>query len=154
MSLPLQVIDRLFDRLTITYGREFMARYDGLDANAVKSSWGYELSGYSGNLEAIGFALEHLPARAPNVVQFKEICLLAPVKQELQLEGPKPDKARVAAEFAKLAPMREVRQSKNSLEERGAWARKILARKEAGEIISPTVLSMAREGLKNLGLEA
>ena len=33
MSLPLKAIDRLFDRLTATYGRDFTSRFDGVDQN-------------------------------------------------------------------------------------------------------------------------
>ena len=51
MSLPLNAIDRLFDRLLATYGRDFSARWEGLDQGAVKSSWAHELAGYESRLK-------------------------------------------------------------------------------------------------------
>ena len=144
MSLPTQVVDRLFDRLTATYGRDFTARWEGLDGNAVKSSWGHELAGYAGCLGSIAWALENLPQRPPNVIEFRAICRLAPAKAQPALPSPPADPARVAAELAKLAPARA---AADGATDPKAWAHRILARHASGERLSPTVLTMARAAL-------
>ena len=78
MSLPLQAIDRLFARLQATYGRDFMERYIGLEAGAVKASWAHELSGFANDMHSLAWALEHLPERPPNVIEFRKIARQAP----------------------------------------------------------------------------
>lgn len=150
MSLPLKAIDRLFDRLTATYGRDFTARWEGLDQNVVKSSWAHELSGFENCLHMIAWALENLPERAPNVIEFRSICRKAPALDLPALPEPKADPERVKAELAKLAPLRQA--AAHARADRGDWARRILQRHADGAKISPTVLSMARDGMTNFGL--
>jgi hypothetical protein len=143
MSLPLEVIDRVFARLVATYGRDFSARWEGLDQNAVKSSWGHELGGYEKNLKAIAYALENLPERAPNVIEFRNICRRAPSVQTLQLEPPKFDKA--IAEMV-MNGTRKVLENSPKVDHK-AWARKILDDVAAGMKKSPTVVQMARNAI-------
>jgi len=106
MSLQLQVIERLFARLNATYGRDFMSRYEGQDANAVKSSWAHELDGFDKALSSIAWALENLPERAPNVIEFRALCRRAPAVDTPRLPEPVADKAKVTSELAKLQPIR------------------------------------------------
>ena len=139
MSLPLPVIDRIFERLVTAYGREFMARWDGMDNNSVKSAWADALGCYAGNLEAIGYALEHLPERAPNLIVFKNLCLLAPAKDVPRLESPKADLVIVAHVMAGL----QQREAKPKDDGRG-WARRILENQKGR---TQTVIAMAKAAL-------
>lgn len=144
MSLPLPAIDRLFDRLTATYGRDFTSKYEGLDMNAVKSSWAHELSGYEKNLRAIAWALETLPERPPNVIAFRALCRMAPATEAPRIEAPRADPERVKAELAKLAPLR---MKAAAAVDRRDWARRIVKRHEAGERLNMTTLKMAKQAL-------
>jgi len=63
MSLPTRVIDRLFDRLALTYGSQWLSMWQGSDLNDIKSLWGAELAPFADRLEAIGWALENPPER-------------------------------------------------------------------------------------------
>ena len=148
MSLPLKAVDRLFDRLTATYGREWVNRWDGLDQNAVKTMWAYELSAYANNLHAIAYALEHLPERSPNVIEFRNLCRAAPSQvQALPAPEPKADPARVAAEMAKLRVTMD--QVKPGIQvDHKAWAKRILTRHEAGEKLSFISVQFAKEALR------
>lgn len=143
MSLPLQAVDRLFERLTATYGRQFLSLYEGLDASAIKTSWAHELSGFAGNLHAVAWALEHLPERAPNAIEFRNLCRRSPEQEKPRLPEPKADPQRVREELQKLGGMRQVivAQPRAST----AWALAIVARSKAGERISPTVFRMAQD---------
>lgn len=93
MILRDEVIDRIFQRLTGIYGSQFTAKFrqivDGVDegtANA-KTAWAKELGNFSDKLEAIGYALDHLPTdHAPNALEFRDICRRAPQKQVQQVE--------------------------------------------------------------------
>jgi len=130
MSLPLPVIDRLFSRLNATYGRDFMGRYEGQDSAAVKTSWGHELDGYRANLKPLAWALENLPERCPNVIEFRALCRRAPAAEVPALPEPKANPERVAAELAKLAPLRV---DTVSPVDHKAWAKTLKARHDAGD---------------------
>lgn len=150
MSLPLPAIDRLFTRLNGTYGRDFMAQFEGMETNAVKTIWAHELASFAKNLDALAWALEQLPERAPNVIVFKNLCCKAPVTEAPMLPSPKVDP--VIAGMAIEAVRKTIANSPNAY--RGDWAFAILAREKAGEKISPTVITMAKDGLANLGLSS
>jgi hypothetical protein len=146
MSLPSKAIDRLFDRLTATYGNEWINRWQGLDVQAIKSLWGHELAAYANRLEALAWALENLPPRAPNVIEFKHLCRQAPLPEAPRLPEPKADPQRVAAELAKLAPLRQAVMQESG--DRKAWAHRIVARSEAGDRVNAAALRMARDALR------
>ena len=149
MTLPIAAIDRLFDRLTLTYGSEFKNKWAGLDVSDVKSNWAYELGIFAENLKAIGWALENLPERCPNLIEFKSLCKQAPRPQTLKLDYSKADGEVVDAELAKIAS--EAFQTPKN--ERGnvdhkLWARKLKQRHEDGEVLSSVQIDFYRSALK------
>lgn len=103
MSLPVRVIDRLFERLAATYGQQWLSLWGAVPITDVKSLWAAELAGFTDRLEAIGHALEHLPERPPNLVQFKTLCRQAPTSDPV-LPPPQghADPARVQAIVATM----------------------------------------------------
>lgn len=144
MSLPTPWIDRIFDKLTLTYGQSFLRRWADIDLNAVKSDWAHELAGFAQHPRAIAFALENLPPeRPPTVLEFRAMARRAPADDLPRLPEPKADPARVAAELERLAPLR-VDHSRPRLG-RTDWAHRIVAKHEAGVRVSRTVLAMARD---------
>lgn len=146
MSLPLKAIDRLFERLLATYGNDWTARWAGNDPALIKTAWAHELAAYTNHLECIAWALENLPPRAPNAIEFKQLCRQAPRKDDTPaLPAPKADPARVQAEFAKLREAFKANPS--AAYDHKQWARIIIARHEAGEKIRPLNLRFAREAL-------
>jgi hypothetical protein len=147
MSLPLKAIERLFDRLTATYGRDFTARFDGVDQNELKALWAHELSGFGDKLSMVAWALENLPERAPNIIEFRNLCRKAPAPETPRLNEPKADPERVKAEIEKLTPI--ISSAKMEPYDHKAWARRIIAREDAGEILNPTVARFAREALRH-----
>lgn len=147
MSLPSAWTDKIFKKLTLAYGRDFIGRWEGIDLNDVKSDWAHELSGFEAHPEAIAWSLENLPESPPNAIKFRNLCRQAPAPDVPQLPQPKADPERVAAELAKLAPMRVAASMQTNGKD---WARRILARDEAGEKIRPYTLTSARQ---TLGLE-
>lgn len=151
MSLPIRAIDRLFDRLTLTYGRAFMAQWEGIPDKQLadlKTLWADELGQFRDRLECVAWALENLPTRAPNVVEFRNLCRSSPRPPDLQLPEPKADPARVAAELAKLADVKKAALSAVNWIDSKGWARRHIARHEAGEKVRPIVLRFAREALR------
>lgn len=147
MSLPTAWIDRIFDKLTLTYGQQFLRRWTDIDLNAVKSDWAHELSGFEAHPKAIAWALQNLPIDSPpTVLQFKFLARRAPPDELPRLEAPKADPARVAEELAKLAPVLQRPAGRPNTE----WASRIVARAEAGERVAPLPLRMAREVLAKI----
>ena len=125
MSLPAAWVEKLFAKLTVTYGRDFSARWEGLDPDAVKADWAETLGGYVANPDAIGYALEHLPAdKPPTVLSFAEICRRAPVAAPLALPAPPPD-----PEIAKTALSAIKRMNNRSPGDR-SWAHRLKDREE------------------------
>ena len=155
MSLSAKTVDRLFERLAAVYGAQWLRQWDGVPMQDVKTAWGHELAVFSGNLEAVAWALDNLPPRCPNAIEFKLLCRSAPAKASTALPEPsvKADPARVAAELAKLAPLRVATVMDYTVDHK-AWARRLLARHDDGEVLKPIQLRFAREALGIKKLEA
>lgn len=89
MSLPITWIDDVFSKLALTYGRDFVAQYEGLDLALVKANWAYELGGFENHPHALASALQCLPAeRPPNVLQFRALCRRMPPQSAPVLSAP------------------------------------------------------------------
>lgn len=93
MSLPSSWIDKIFQKLTIAYGQDFLDRWRDIDIDDVKADWATELAGFKERPEAIAHALNHLPdSKPPTVFEFRKLCINAPrpAGQELGYVGSKP----------------------------------------------------------------
>jgi hypothetical protein len=145
MSLSTKTIDRLFERLTLAYGAQFMAQYDGMPVADVKTDWCQWLSAFGDRLPAIGWALENLPERPTNAVAFRNLCRSAPAPATVLLPEPAPNPERMRAELEKLAPLLAAKRDEPP--DGRAWARRILAADSAGEKVNRTSLMFARQAL-------
>lgn len=146
MSLPMKAIDRLFERLAATYGAQWVRQWADVPMTDVKTAWGHELSGFASNLQALAWALENLPERCPNVIEFRNICRAAPKPPAPQLPEPVADPKRLAGELAKLG---EILSRPIERIDGRDWARSILARHESGERLNVTVLRFAKEAMRS-----
>lgn len=146
MTLPIKVIDRLFERLGATYGASWTRQWVDVPMNDVKTAWAHELHGYSTNLQLLAWALENLPERCPNVIEFRNLCRRAPAPDVPRLPETKVDPERVKQELDKLS---SIRASVTSGSSNGKdWARRIIGRMEAGERINPASLKCAKDALQ------
>jgi hypothetical protein len=145
MSLPASWVDRIFDKLTLTYGQSFLRRWQDIDMNAVKSDWGHELDGYERFPKAIAWALQNLPPeKPPTVLEFRNLARRAPEDEVPRIEPSSAGKARIAAELARITPIIEGKPPADSRD----WARRIVARHESGEFkATRAALAMARDAL-------
>ncbi|HVR51901.1 MAG TPA: hypothetical protein VMS38_19350 [Pseudorhodoferax sp.] len=151
MSLQLQAVDRVIDRLTVTYGQQFIRLYEGLDANAIKTTWAHELSEFGRSRESmmrIAWALENLPDRPPNVMAFRSLCRQAPAFEAPALPMPKADPERMRAELAKLGHLRKPAETSNAGYHK-QWAHRILGRHAQGDKILPYTLKCAQDALRS-----
>ncbi|MDE2103902.1 MAG: hypothetical protein KGL39_42090 [Patescibacteria group bacterium] len=96
MSLPQPWVDRLFEKLTLTYGRAFLDRWRDLDIEAVKADWAHELANMRAHPEMIAYALQHLPpGEPPTVLQFRDIARQMPPPKFEALPAPTADREKV-----------------------------------------------------------
>ena len=148
MSVPIEWIDRIFEKLTIVYGRDFMDRWRGLSIADVKTDWAHELAGFERWPEAIKFGLQNMPSdKPPTVLQFRDICRKAPAKELPKLPEPKADPDRLNKAIAQLGEVRAKAVATSTVDHK-YWAKRILARYTAGERINPTSFRMAQQALR------
>jgi hypothetical protein len=97
-------VDRIFTKLTLVYGRPFMARYEGIDTAAVKDDWAHELASFTTWPEALAYALSNLPPdRPPTVLEFRAIARRAPQKAgPIMLPPPPADRVAASRQLAEL----------------------------------------------------
>ena len=107
MSLPVKAIDRLFERLSTTYGSQWSNQWKDVPISDVKTLWGYELQGFTDHLDSVAWALENLPERSPNVIEFRNLCRKAPAREVPLLPEPKADPVRLKKELSRLGELRE-----------------------------------------------
>jgi hypothetical protein len=147
MGLPLSWVDKIFHKLTLIYGRDFIGRWEGLELADVKTDWAHELSGFENFPDGIAFALQNMqPGRPPNVLEFKAMALKAPRQEFKQLDAPKADPARIAEELRKANAA--VKKPAHHGIDHKAWAKTLIARHEAGEKVRPISLKFARDALR------
>jgi len=140
MNLSMKACDHLFNRLLAEYGAQWSKQWQDVPIQDAKNAWARELGQYAGRLEAIAYALDNLPERAPNAVQFRNLCRSAPAPAVLALPGPEANPARMREELAKLGHVTGAKvQTTTGMD----WAPRILARHAAGAKITPTVMKMA-----------
>jgi hypothetical protein len=127
MPLSPTVIDRLFAALFNIYGSQWLHQWKDNDLAEVKAFWADQLGFFADNLPAIAWALDHLPDRPPNLIQFKKLCFDAPIaNQDLAIDYTQaaPIPQAIAQEMKKITQPREV--------DHKAWAKRILADVENG----------------------
>ena len=150
MSLTNQAIDRLFTRLGATYMAQWDRALGSAPLGDVKTLWAHELSPFANSLHRIAWALENLPPRCPNVIEFKLLCRQAPAPDVPELPEPKADPERLKQELSKLGDLKAKLATDTRVDHK-AWAKRIMAKYHAGERINPTVLRFAREALRSEG---
>ena len=145
MPMPLAWLDRIFEKLTVTYGSAFMDRWRDVDIAKVKTDWLEVLDGTEQhNGQMIGYALANLPEKPPTVIEFRNICRRAPIPEVARLEGPKADPKRVKAEIAKML---ELVKASPAPADKKDWARRLRDMYRGGEKLRPIQLRFAREAL-------
>ena len=139
-----RAIDRLFERLSAVYGPAWERSLGATPVLEAKALWAHQLQAFADRLEAIVWALDELPESPPNVIQFRNLCRMAPTAAAPRLAEPKADPARVAAELAKLGQLRTAPTAGTT--HMKAWAYQLQARDQAGD----TICSYARKAYREV----
>jgi len=139
MPLPAPWVDRIFDKLSVVYGHQFMGRWAGIPVEAVKADWAHELSALEANPSAIKFALENLPPSAPpTVLEFRALCSRRPDVAPPALPARKGDLKRLAAALSGITFANE------SIEQKAARCLAHLKQLRAEGVASPGQLDFLR----------
>lgn len=120
--LPPKVINKLFFRLSNVYGSQWSSLWKDNDIEEVKDLWADELRFFANRLDSFAWALDHLPDRPPNLIQFKKLCFDAPAPHQapaIDYAKPAPIPEAIAVEMKKIAAPQTV--------DHKAWAMRILA---------------------------
>lgn len=141
-----RAVDHVFSVLAATYAQAWTKALGEAPINDIKTAWAFHLSGFTHSKEAkrsIMWALQNLPTKVPNPIEFKALCRQAPSAQEIALPQPKADPAIVAMVVNGLkakapAPKTDFRE----------WARAILQDHAEGRKRTPTVVQMAKNALE------
>lgn len=146
MSLPLPWVDKIFEKLTLVYGQQFLARWRDIDLEVVKADWALELASLEQYPAAITYALQNLDADKPtSVLAFRNIARNVPAAVVPRLPEPAADPARVAAELVKFASYKS---SRVSTADDLAWAHRLKARHVSGDRLSSYQVSCYRTALR------
>ena len=136
----IEAIDRLFKRLAATYGARWDVSLGQAPIADVKTVWGHELSAFANSLHRIAWALENLPERCPNAIEFRNLCRQAPSPEAPALPMPKAN-PEIAAKV--IDGLKASSPTTGRIDPR-AWAKAILAN-PAGR--TPTVIQMAKNAV-------
>jgi hypothetical protein len=143
MSLPEPWVEKIFRKLSATYGAAFQRQYDGVDLADVKANWAHELAVFQQAPDAIAYGLDHLPAdhRPPTVLQFRDLCRRPTehATSTLKLPLPKPDPVIARA-------IRDAWKPVGTAGPR-AWAERFRDREERGERLTQAQRTMWRAAL-------
>lgn len=145
MALSTEVIDRLFSRMAATYGASWDRSLGSAPLAEIKAAWAHELGGFAGKekLQDVAWALENLPEKVPNVIEFRALCRRAPQPEFKQLPAPTQD-PKLVAEVVNVV--------KSKLTQLPAvdpkdWARKLKARHDKGEKLASHQITAYRQAL-------
>lgn len=143
MSLPIEWVERIFKKLSVTFGRDFLGRYEGIPLMDVKTDWAHELSGFENHPEAIKHALQNInPNKPPTVYEFRNVCAAAPKLAAIDLPRPPQDPAIVAAI---VSGIKAKAATPNGMKD---WAHRLKARHDAGIKLNAYQVSCYQTALK------
>lgn len=136
-------VEYVFKVLSAAYGAAWDRSLGTAPIGDVMTIWANALDGFTQTPQArkrIAWALNNLPDRCPNAMEFRRLCHQAPATDVPLLPEPKADPQRVATELAKLRSNTDDHRSDPK-----DWARRIIARHDAGEHVRSINLRFARE---------
>ena len=148
-ALPDGWIDRLFERFSLMYGRQWTDTWVGIPMDKVKASWSEDLARFSG--EAIRRAVDHCKAHnkfPPTCPEFVGLCAAFrtveanPPKLSVRYAERDP---KVMAEIAKWLEPKRKKDTKD-------WAREILQLEASGEFNNMHSIKVAKQALGVLPL--
>lgn len=156
-TLPASAIDLIFSTMVTTYGSDWFMKWEGIAEDVLRGKWATDLGGYVNRLDAIVYALDHLPVdRPPNSLQFRVICMGAPdpnpEEAPRQLPGMPAIKADISRLRKAMARYNEIRAERAKKPKQ--WAYDLQEREKRGDRLSDWQRKAWREALSTVVLAA
>jgi hypothetical protein len=146
-ALPAEWVDQLFKRLSVRYGRSFMARWEGVEIADVKADWAQVLAGFRARPDCIAYGLDNLPPdRPPTATQFRDLCRAKPETTQ----APRLDWKRgpIPADVAKaLDRIKEPADVEAQYAGPKGWAYRMRDREAQGGVMTPYVRRLWRDAI-------
>lgn len=142
-----QVVEHVFTELATTYGSAWDRSLGNAPIADVKTKWANKLDSFTGSIQSkkrVLWALQNLPEKCPNVIEFCNLCRQAPSEEPIALPLPvvNPEIAKMVIEGTK-----KVLSGPQSVDFR-AWAKLILRDHKGGlRRSTPTAVAMARRAM-------
>lgn len=146
-EIKLSPVEYIFKTMAAVYGAAWERSMGQAPLADVMTAWEYHMQPFTqsqATKKMIVWALDNLPDRVPNVLEFKALCRRTPAPETPMLPEPKADPSRMAAELAKMASIRD---RPTSPIDHKAWARATLIKHKGGLKVNQTSLKMARDAL-------
>ena len=103
MDSRASLVELIFAKCNLVYGRDFSGRWEGMEMAEVKADWMRELGATLDKPQAVKHALTNLPDdKAPTVLQFRRLCIGAPDIFVPALHAPRTDPGIVARALGAL----------------------------------------------------
>lgn len=154
-TLPPDSVDLIFSTMVTTYGSDWFMKWEGIDEDVLRGKWATDLGGYVNRLDAIVYALQHLPVdRPPNSLQFRVICMGAPDPNPADEPRQLPGMPAIKADLSRL---RQVMARYNELcaerrKKPRQWAYDLQEREKKGEDLPNWHRQAWREALRTVPL--
>lgn len=142
----IQAVEYIFAQCAATYGAAWDRSLGQAPIADVKTAWMNAIEPFRNSKKRIVWALQNLPERVPNAIEFRNLCRQAPHADTTPaLPEPKADPQRVAAELAKLGAARDRVQHPHGHKQ---WAHTLKARDDAGLPVGTFARRCYREALR------
>jgi len=147
-----KIIHKIFTHLTFTYGLEFTRNIDLVDYRDLTDFWAKSLNYYVPEKNwAVDWALDNLPIRCPNLIEFRNLCSRAPLPLRLQPKQPECSpvsferRMEIEREISELMKRLKSETLIDAKAKTRAAALRILDRVKGGEKVSYASLNHCRQ---------
>jgi hypothetical protein len=148
--LPELVVERIFATMRGTYGVSFDRQWEPPPDRSpaqhlaeLRRFWAQELAAWADDVDAISWALSHLPPKPPNLLEFRALCARRPEPIRAAEPAQPVSPARMRRVLEKLRTLGAEKASKDPR----AWARRLQAHELRGSEMSRLQRKLWREAL-------
>lgn len=132
-EIKLTPVEYIFKTMAAVYGAAWERSMGQAPLADVMTAWEYHMQPFTqsqATKKMIVWALDNLPDRVPNVLEFKALCRRTPALETPMLPEPVADPARMKSELAKLGHVKISDKPAHGMKD---WAYRLKTRHENGE---------------------
>ncbi len=143
MSLPLPWIEKIFLKMSLTFGKNFLQTWEGIPIEDVKNDWAYELRGFIKSPAALAYGLSIcVEGKPPTVAEFRAACARYNAAPGLMLPASQASPEIVQSYIANIKTLGQMVTGDKD------WAKRLQHRHEGGDTLSPNQIRCYRQALR------